>query len=90
MIKTITDPITWAIEFENRDIAHDLYEKTVVGYDNNTFGKRTVNNDTWYIGTMLLDDEFKAKITEFLNQYDITSNQYTVTKTAVGTFFNAL
>ncbi|CAJ1194994.1 hypothetical protein [Companilactobacillus nantensis] len=90
MVKSIYDmiPVTWAIEFKDRDTAHAIYDSTMAKYDDNTFGSRTVNNDTWYIGTKLHDDEFKTKITEFLNQYDIASDQYTITKTAVGTFFN--
>lgn len=90
MVKSIYDmiPVTWAIEFKDRDTAHAIYDSTMAKYDDNTFGSRTVNNDTWYIGTKLHDDEFKAKITEFLSQYNISVNQYTITKTAFGTFVN--
>jgi hypothetical protein len=57
---------------------------------NDDLGPITVNNDTWYIGTKLSDEEFKKDIVEFLNQFEIAESQYSVDKTEVGKFWSPL
>lgn len=79
-------PNTWAIEFASRDKAHSVYEKVKKAYESD-LGSITVNNDTWYIGTKLTDADFEKELVEFLDQFDISADQYTVTKTEVGKFW---
>lgn len=82
-------PETWEIEFKDRDTAHKIYDKVKSKY-NDDLGPITVNNDTWYIGTKLSDEEFKKSIIEFLDQFDIEQSQYSVDKTEVGKFWSPL
>lgn len=82
-------PETWEIEFKNRDTAHKIYNDVKSKY-NDDLGPITVNNDTWYIGTKLSDEEFKKGIVEFLDQFDIEQSQYSVDKTEVGKFWSPL
>lgn len=79
-------PNTWAIEFENRDTAHAIYDAVRSKYDD-SLGVITVNNDTWYIGTKLADEDFEIEIEKFLNQFDISRTHYSVSKTEVGKFW---
>jgi len=79
-------PNTWAIEFESRDMAHAIFDKVKSQYDDG-FGAITVNNDTWYIGTKLSDKDFEKGIVDFLDQFDIAENKYSISKTQVGKFW---
>lgn len=82
-------PETWEIEFKDRNTAHQIYDEVRSKY-NDDLGPITVNNDTWYIGTKLSDEEFKKDIVEFLNQFEIAESQYSVDKTEVGKFWSPL
>lgn len=79
-------PNTWGIKFESREKAHDFYQESIKYYEE-TLGPITVNNDTWYIGTKLSDEEFKTKIIELLDKLNIPKDQYTISKTEIGKFW---
>lgn len=76
-------PVTYEITFENRQAAHNYYDKSVA-YWSSQIGKRTVNNNAWYVFTRLGEGEFKDKISQLFERADIKKGEYKIEKTQTG------
>ncbi|MCO7126612.1 hypothetical protein NIE88_12640 [Sporolactobacillus shoreicorticis] len=76
-------PVTYEITFATRQAAHDYYDKSV-DYWSSQIGKRTVNNNAWYVFTKLEETHFKEEISKLFIKMDISSDKYKIIKTDIG------
>jgi len=81
-------PTTWIVQFHSHDAAHNYYKDSIAKFDDD-LGKVTVNNDSWYIGTKLSDEEFIEGLKKFMDKAVILDIAYTVEKTQVGWFMRS-